>query len=68
MLGRHRVETEQQIQRLDEIMGAFGTSTSGLKAVALPIFASMAELALQNIPMVMENYVTLRAAGGSASH
>lgn len=44
-LRAHRAETEEQIQRLDEILASFDTSNSTLKDAALSFTGSMAAIA-----------------------
>jgi ferritin-like metal-binding protein YciE len=44
-LRLHRGETEQQIQRLDEILGGFGETPSALKDAALSFTGNMAAIA-----------------------
>jgi ferritin-like metal-binding protein YciE len=44
-LREHRVETEQQIKRLDEILDGLGESHSALKDTALSISGNLAALA-----------------------
>ncbi|MBV9077973.1 MAG: DUF892 family protein, partial [Methylobacteriaceae bacterium] len=44
LLRRHLGETEQQIVRLDEILGSFGESRSVLKDIATSITGNMAAL------------------------
>jgi len=44
-LREHRAETEQQIQRLDQILAGFDESASGLKDLALSISGNMAAIA-----------------------
>ena len=43
-LRLHRGETEQQIVRLEEVLGALGESQSGLKDAALSVMGNMAAL------------------------
>lgn len=43
-LRAHRVETEQQITRLEELLGRFDESPSGLKDAALSMSGNMAAL------------------------
>jgi ferritin-like metal-binding protein YciE len=45
MLRQHRAETEQQIQRIDEIRAGFDASPSGLKDAALSFTGNMAAIA-----------------------
>ena len=45
ILRAHRVETEQQIQRIDEILSSFDTSASGVKDAVLSFTGNMAALA-----------------------
>ncbi|HEX8483995.1 ferritin-like domain-containing protein [Sphingomonas sp.] len=45
VLQRHRVETEQQIVRLDEVLASFGESASALKDIALTISGNIAAIA-----------------------
>ena len=45
ILRAHRVETEGQISRIDEILASMGDSASGLKDAALSFTGSMAALA-----------------------
>jgi ferritin-like metal-binding protein YciE len=45
MLRKHRVETEQQIVRVDEILSGFGESASALKDAALSFTGNLAALA-----------------------
>ena len=45
MLRMHRVETEQQIQRIDELLDGFNTSASGVKDAVLSFSGNMAALA-----------------------
>jgi ferritin-like metal-binding protein YciE len=45
VLQRHRAETEQQIQRLDEILGSFDESASAIKDLGLTISGNMAAIA-----------------------
>lgn len=45
MLQKHRVETEQQLVRIDEILDGFNESASGLKDIALSISGNMAAIA-----------------------
>lgn len=44
MLKAHRVETEQQIERLEGLLDGFGESPSGLKDAALSLSGNMAAL------------------------
>ena len=45
MLRRHRVETEQQIERVDTILQGFGETPSSLKDAVLSFTGNMAALA-----------------------
>jgi ferritin-like metal-binding protein YciE len=45
MLRQHRVETEQQIARIDEILAGFNETNSALKDVALSITGNLAAIA-----------------------
>ena len=45
MLRMHRVETEQQIARLDELLGGFGAEPSALKDAVLSFTGNLAALA-----------------------
>ena len=45
MLRAHRVETEGQIARIDELLTGFGTSASGVKDAVLSLTGNMAALA-----------------------
>ena len=44
-LRLHRAETEQQIQRVDELLTGFGTSASGIKDAVLSFTGNLAALA-----------------------
>jgi ferritin-like metal-binding protein YciE len=50
MLRMHRVETEQQIARLDELLDGFGTSPSALKDAVLSFTGNLAALAHMPAP------------------
>ena len=45
MLRKHRAETEQQVQRIDEILSGFNESASAVKDIALTISGNMAAIA-----------------------
>lgn len=45
MLRAHRAETEQQVERIDEILAAFDTKASAIKDAALSFTGNMAALA-----------------------
>ncbi len=45
LLQRHRVETEGQIERIDEILAGFDTKASALKDAALTVSGNLAALA-----------------------
>jgi ferritin-like metal-binding protein YciE len=45
MLRKHRAETEQQIQRVDEILAGFDEKASAIKDIALTISGNMAAIA-----------------------
>jgi ferritin-like metal-binding protein YciE len=45
MLRKHRVETEGQIQRIDQLLAGFDTSASALKDIALSLSGNMAAMA-----------------------
>ena len=45
MLRKHRAETEQQIARIDQLLGGFDTSASALKDAALSLTGNIAALA-----------------------
>lgn len=45
MLRMHRVETEDQLRRIDELLDGFGTSASGVKDAVLSFSGNMAALA-----------------------
>jgi ferritin-like metal-binding protein YciE len=44
-LRRHRAETEQQVQRIDEILSGFNESASGVKDTVLSFTGNLAALA-----------------------
>ncbi|HEU0044658.1 ferritin-like domain-containing protein [Sphingomonas sp.] len=50
MLRMHRVETEQQIARIDELLAGFGTEASALKDAVLSFTGNMAALAHMPAP------------------